>query len=432
MTTNSVLIVLIIAVLVIMAVLAFNIYTELQYRKRIHAQFGHSDKDSLLQSKAREVRDGTSNMMFNKLNEQKTNETQDTKTEETFESLVEEKNDNKVNTIDISTGASLDKEEDEELDEEAKIESFDLPVKETATTVGQVEKIEKPAEPVIKAPQKPLINLEELKETEFAWFNPNFDYMAYISLYQARELSSIPRLSSNGRHQFRIAGCTKDGQYQLAEPIPGVQYQAFVIGLQAINRSGLTSSAELVQFGNKVKEFAAQMHGEVALSDVQDFLRTARPLDELCERVDQVIAIHLVSRDTITGMAMRNTLEKNGFRLAYDGVFHYPDVDNSYFTIVDLEGKSFTSERLITQTFRGFSLLFDITKVPFGDKHFMNFMDLTVSFSHELVLDIVNDKFEELSTEWLQNIGDYIHERQAEMKAAGIIPGEELAQRLFS
>ena len=59
-------------------------------------------------------------------------------------------------------------------------------------------------------------------------------------------------------------------------------------------------------------------------------------------------------------------------------------------------------------------------------------MDLTVRFSSELGLDLVNDKLEELSMEWLKDIGRYVNARQEEMRKVGIEPGGELAQRLFS
>ena len=53
-------------------------------------------------------------------------------------------------------------------------------------------------------------------------------------------------------------------------------------------------------------------------------------------------------------------------------------------------------------------------------------------FSSELGLDCVNDKREELSMEWLKDVGRYVAARQDEMLKVGIEPGGELAQRLFS
>ena len=43
----------------------------------------------------------------------------------------------------------------------------------------------------------------------------------------------------------------------------------------------------------------------------------------------------------------------------------------------------------------------------------------------------MNDKLEELSTEWLKNVHSYINARHEEMEKLDIIPGSELSTRLF-
>lgn len=58
-------------------------------------------------------------------------------------------------------------------------------------------------------------------------------------------------------------------------------------------------------------------------------------------------------------------------------------------------------------------------------------MGLAVKLAKELDLDLVDDELNELSSEWLKNIGNYVLQRQKEMEEVGIIPGGELAQRLF-
>ena len=77
-------------------------------------------------------------------------------------------------------------------------------------------------------------------------------------------------------------------------------------------------------------------------------------------------------------------------------------------------------------------MLFDAPHIPDGEKNFNRFMDIAVKLSSMLGLDLVNDKLEELSTQWLKEVRRYVVERQDEMKQVGIEPGGELAQRLFS
>ena len=288
-----------------------------------------------------------------------------------------------------------------------------------------------PSQTRLQGKQKTLLHLNDLTKLELPWFDPRFDYMAYIALSEAQELHAIPRLSS--RHRFQIAGCTMDDRFQIAEPIPSVYYQGFVIGLQAVSRNGLATTQELEQFGEQVNSFAEKMSGSLLLTDVETFLNVARPLDELCARVDQTIAMHLVSRGSISGTELRAAVENLGFELGVDGAFRLPNEEGEpLFTLVTLDNTPFTASLLSSQAYRGFSMLFDITHVPAGEKQFNRFMDLAVKLSSTLSLDLVNDKLEELSTQWLKEVRSYVVARQDEMQKVGIEPGGSLAARLFS
>jgi hypothetical protein len=135
------------------------------------------------------------------------------------------------------------------------------------------------------------------------------------------------------------------------------------------------------------------MNASLLLTDVETFLNVARPLDELCARVDQTIAMHLVSRGSISGTELRAAVENLGFELGVDGAFRLPNEEGEpLFTLVTLDNTPFTASLLSSQAYRGFSMLFDITHVPAGEKQFNRFMDLAVKLSSTLSLDLVNDK----------------------------------------
>ncbi|WP_051255633.1 cell division protein ZipA C-terminal FtsZ-binding domain-containing protein [Conchiformibius kuhniae] len=282
------------------------------------------------------------------------------------------------------------------------------------------------------APPKPLlIPFADLKNSDLPWFDPRADYMAYVSLREGTELLAYPRLSN--RHRFQIVGCTMDGLFQIAEPIPGVQYQAFAIGLQAISRNGLADERELQLFGQQVDMLAQSMDGEAVVDDIGAFLANARPLDELCAQVDQTIAIHLVSRIGILGAELRSALEEAGFQLLEEGVFGFADTGGDIkYTIVTLDGSRFTSSLLASQPYKGFSMLFDITRVPPGEGNFDQFMNLAVRLSSTLGLELVDDQIQQLSTDWLKEVRTYVLATQQEMLGANITPGGSLAQRLFA
>lgn len=424
--SDSVMIVLVIGAAIILLVLAYNIYQESQYRKQLREQFGHANKDALLDSQVNSVRDGAQAAPV--LNAK------------TMPSAGEA---DTAAASSVQQSEAADSERTKQVtSDSAKSEEAAVSATETVSDViaNQAPTPRSPAEHEDKEllsrmmplkGRKTLLDVRDMSKQPLPWFDVRFDYLAYIALYQPKELHAMPRLSSRSR--FRLVGCTMDDRYQIAEPIPSVYYQGFVVGLQAISRSGLLTHEELAHFGEQANRFAEQMDGQLLLTDINTFLDVARPLDDLCARVDQTIAIHLVSRTNVSGMELRSAVEKQGFELGHDGAFFYADTNGEpLFNIVTLDNTPFTSTLLANQNYRGFSMLFDIVHIPNGEKCFDQFMDMAVKLSSQLGLDLVNDKVEELSTEWLREVRRYVVDRQKEMKQVDLEPGSELAKRLFS
>ncbi|PIT39966.1 cell division protein ZipA C-terminal FtsZ-binding domain-containing protein [Snodgrassella alvi] len=424
--SDSVLIVLVVGAAIILAVLAYNIYQESQYRKQLRDQFGHANKDALLDSQVNSVRDGAeaqsvlnTKAMVPEPEADKAADAVAAQAETIFtgENAVPEASEGLVAEEEIIEAVEpVPAANSEEIAAENTTERTQMtPLSRTVAVKGR----------------KTLLDVHDMSKQPLPWFDVRFDYLAYIALYEPKELHAMPRLSSRSR--FRLVGCTMDDRYQIAEPIPSVYYQGFVVGLQAISRSGLLTHEELAHFGEQANRFAEQMDGQLLLTDINTFLDVARPLDELCARVDQTIAIHLVSRSNVSGMELRTAVEKQGFELGHDGAFFYAGSDGEpLFNIVTLDNTPFTSTLLANQNYRGFSMLFDIVHIPNGEKCFDQFMDMAVKLSSQLGLDLVNDKVEELSTEWLREVRRYVIDRQKEMKQVELEPGSELAKRLFS
>ena len=409
---------------VILAVIAYNMYQENQYRKQVREQFGHSDKDALLNSKTSHVRDGKESGgkgLFVK----KANKAQ----EAALRNLQEQ------DEI-FAAKAKLAKPSAIKTDVELAIEDdfTDDPVQHTVIGLNNEITTQAASDEPVNLPSaanQPLVSLDELSQVELPWFDPRFDYLAYIALSEAQELHALPRLSN--RHRFQIIGCTMDDRFQVAEPIPSVYYQGFVVGLQAVSRNGLATQEELQQFNQQVDTFAQLMGGKVLHTDLAAFTEVAQALDTFCARVDQTIAIHLVSHSNISGVELRASVENLGFVLGEDGAFHYTGQTGSpMFAIHSLTGDAFTNALLDNQSYKGFSMLLDIPHAPAGEKTFDLFMDLAVRLSGQLGLDLVNDKMEEVSTQWLKDIRNYVLARQEEMVKVGIKPGSKQALRLFS
>ena len=414
----------------ILAVLLFNSYKEKRYRDEVRRQFGHSDQDALLDGKREEVRDGQGVLNQGMMHHQHSQAAADEALSD-----VEPDTANKIQAAVEQEAVVFDVvNPTTELEPEAT-ESVENEAQPVANTPKSIKDLAVPGiKNVLSAANKSeaglLLDLQDLTRMELPWFDNRVDYMAYVSLREARELHTMPRLSN--RHHFRVVGCTMDGRFQLAEPIPSVYYQGFVMGLQCISRKGLAAREDLTQFAEQVRQFASQMGAGVAVANADAFMQVAEPMDELCVRVDQTIAIHLVSRESVSGREIKAALESLKFELDA-GIFWYRDVHGkNLFNAVNLDSTPFIAAALDDQAYRGFSMLYDLTKVPAGEKTFNQFMDLVVKLSSHLGLDLVDDQLNELSTQWLKDIRSYVVERQDEMLSVDIEPGSELAERLFS
>ncbi|MBR3424847.1 MAG: hypothetical protein IKG79_02190, partial [Neisseriaceae bacterium] len=152
---QTIIMVLVLAAAVILLVLAFNAYQEAQYRKKIRKQFGHSDRDALLEENAVSVRDGETGVLntFAKVDDDNTATPTATKNKK--------KADNMDDVFEFAA-----------TDDPAEQATSDDTAAETTETKGNL-----------------LIKLDDLKNTELSWFHPSFDYMAYISLYEPKELT---------------------------------------------------------------------------------------------------------------------------------------------------------------------------------------------------------------------------------------------------
>lgn len=435
---DTTLIILVFCAAVILGLIIYNMYQENKYRQQVREQFGHADQDALLGSKPASVRDGkqsgAQNTPLRVPRKKDLSETEVPAAKPSVKAAVEDD----LFTAKVGKAAASKPDVEIEMqddfdDEPQMVEPVLAAEAEQSREAFAFEKIvaPQPSQTKLYGKKKMLLDLNDLTKLQLPWFDPRFDYMAYISLSEPQELHAIPRLSN--RHRFQIAGCTMDDRFQIAEPIPSVYYQGFVIGLQAISRNGLATVQDLEHFGEQANSFAEKMNGGLMLTDVDAFLSVARPLDELCARVDNTIAMHLVSRGTVSGTELRSAVEGLGFELGADGAFHLcSEQGEPLFTITNLDNSAFTASLLSSQAYRGFSMLFDIPHVPAGEKQFNRFMDLAVKLSSNLSLDLVNDRLEELSTQWLKEVRNYVLARQDEMQKVGIEPGSDLAQRLFS
>ena len=449
---NTILLVIMLILIIFCAVIAYNLYQEQQYRKSIRQQFGHADQDALMTATHKSVRDGRVSgqeeepqPLLRRAPVKPVQAAKNMPEPTPAQPILEENTPSEPIFVAIEEDSSpfpiateIPENDDDEQKETIILEEPIAPLPEIIPPAVEIRESTEEIPPQKTnfvfneiVPQKLLIELDDLAQNDLIWFDKRFDFLGYIALSEPRELTALPRLSSSNR--FQIIGCTMDGRFQIAEPIPGVLYQAFVIGLQGISRDGLVSRKELEYFSHQIQLFASKMGGQARVADIPTFLQIAEPLDQLCSRVDIVLEIYVVSRGNVSGIELQNTLRHAGFTLSEDGEFQSLfDNGEVKYRIKTLDNKPFTDALLASQRYKGFVMLFDITRIPDGEHDFNDFINLAVKLSSTLNFDLVDDQMRPLSIEWLKNIRSYVGERQAEMQQVGIEPASTLAKRLFS
>ena len=179
---------IVLALVAILAVVAYNMYQESQYRKQVREQFGHSDKDALLGSKTDNVRDGWQASGGKGLMSRKAAKPQQNAA---MRNLQEQ---DALFAARVAQAAATKPEVEIAVEDDFT----DEPVKHT--TIGLNNEMTTQTEDIFAAVSAPdagrtLVSLDELVQIELPWFDPRFDYLAYIALTEAQELQALPRLS---------------------------------------------------------------------------------------------------------------------------------------------------------------------------------------------------------------------------------------------
>jgi hypothetical protein len=160
--------------------------------------------------------------------------------------------------------------------------------------------------------------------------------------------------------------------------------------LQMVNRNGVVTESDLLEFRSQVESMAAAHGASVSAPPMREALEAAQALDRACADVDVQIALHVIGPAT-------KEIAKDGFSVA-------PRNDG------------------------GLTLLLDVPRTPNLPKSYASM----VKAARHLGGRMVDDNGNNLDERALAAIGTEIESLRARMTEIGVEPGSPLAQRLFS
>lgn len=425
---------IVVVLVILIGVLAYNLYQENRHRKQAYARpIGADQDDALVDNQVASVHDGQVRgeeapvlLKGSKVTTEPVKTPKPMRSEHLPVETKEPEPELPVETADNNQPVPIHL-----TFVEGKFSSVTRMVKHSEGVQSQAAK----SEPKHKqfAEHTCLVDPETLKQNEFACFDRRFDLLMYVGLDRWQEVKAIPRFSR--MQHCQLLGQGQDGVFRVVEPIPDKRYRAFVIGMQGVSRAGLVSLEEIAYFQQQVMQFAQEMGGKVASDDVQSYVARAQEMDEWCKEMDYLLDIHLipVQKNTkISGQKLYQSVQKLGFVLQNNGVFVYQRADGAALCALTLSHHKPFGESSFHQEHDSVVMSFDPPNVRQGEHGFAEFMYLVTTLVQTLDLELVDAEHQPLSEEWLIEASQYVSDLQKYMKERHLEAGSKLAARLFS
>ena len=213
----------------------------------------------------------------------------------------------------------------------------------------------------------------------------------------------------------------------------GVKSSKLRACLQLVDRQGAITPDELAKFRTLVSA-VANVRGFAADSpDSAEALAQAGNLDEFCCEVDIQIVLNVMSRSGLfAGSKIRSLAEAEGFMLESDGVFRRRDDSGLCLFSIANDPGSFPVEAMKDFVTGAIVFQFDLPRVPDEIELFDQFCEVAGRFAAVLGGRMVDDNKVEISPKALQAIRSQIQHVHATMQERGFPAGSPIAFQLFS
>jgi hypothetical protein len=205
--------------------------------------------------------------------------------------------------------------------------------------------------------------------------------------------------------------------------------------LQLADRTGPINRVQLATMRDLVQSLAQHTGGDCECPELDTAAQAAVELDRFCAQVDISIGCNIVAKTGLglLGTKVRGLLESAGYGLDADGKFWLRTEDGGVLLCAaDSQGKPLTAERLRTESLAGVTLSMDVPNVPANARVFDRMFEHARQLAQALDAVVVDDNRVPLTEAGLKVIRQQLRAVQAAMEARGIAAGSEVAARLFS
>ncbi|MCP5277614.1 MAG: hypothetical protein H6935_04545 [Thiobacillus sp.] len=279
----------------------------------------------------------------------------------------------------------------------------------------------------------------ELDEAEHAPRTSGLDvdteYVARVRFATPSAANFGPMLTTLRRigKPVRAFGKRLDGVWEPLTSHPRVSYDLVEIGLQLADRNGAVSHDQLDSFCRALYGFAAEEGGAVSCPDKQDALQAAKSLDMLCMEVDVLIGLNIIASDArpFTSEVINKEALEARMTLEADGTYHAKDLfGHTLFTLANQQDQPFPRDGR-GLTVHGLTLLFDVPRVADGLAVFDRMTRFGFDLAWRLEGRLVDDNGRPVTEDNLNRDRARLASFYGRMEARSIPAGGERALRLF-
>jgi FtsZ-interacting cell division protein ZipA len=224
-------------------------------------------------------------------------------------------------------------------------------------------------------------------------------------------------------------------QGEWEQPVPQRRYRRVRAGMQLASRAGPASAEDIGAFCLALQEIALALGAELDVPDPDDAVRRAADLDRFCADVDVQVGLNVVAADgeTFPGTKIRALAESAGMQYGRDGRFHrFSDGGAELFGLSNLEPMPFHAETMRTLATQGVTILLDVPRAPPAAATFRAYLEFARHAEQSLGRALVDDNRKPINQAALDSIAMQLDAIHKTMSARGIAPGGPLALRLFS
>ena len=263
-------------------------------------------------------------------------------------------------------------------------------------------------------------------------------YVAEIRAGEVIPASTIETLEA----QLQQTGCKcqlfgYNYHKQAWEQIAGPEnwYTSIKVFVQLVDRGGSVTADQVESIAMLMRSQADEISGICEAPTTDEVMTQALSLEDFCLDVDIIVGLSVAARpgQVLHGTQLRALAESSGLQLDSNGVFVMPDEQGgALFTMDNQESNPFDAAGLKNLTTRGVTFLLDVPRTANGVKVLNRMIAVCKQFAESLDAVLCDDNRQLLNDSGLEKIRTQLKSTYETMDRRGIPAGSATARKLFS